>query len=218
MKALATTGHAVTTAQKPRHWHDGVEPLKFIRGTCTDKTWKSPKCQGHCVQENPSGGEWVMRCGQNATKYCCSAEDCCMRNDYIKIELDRPTVTATAGIFLSASTSLTIAPSSSEISPSSSFQTPTSSPSVFPTPISDPSKDRRSLGLRVGVGVGVAIGVLLVLGALALWKFFQNRRKRKDEPEEVIEHGPSGETSDQYRNAGGIIQELPSKQQRSELE
>ena len=37
---------------QPAHWHsgEGGNPLQFIRGTCTDKTWKSPNCQGHCVQ------------------------------------------------------------------------------------------------------------------------------------------------------------------------
>ncbi|KAG2421490.1 hypothetical protein HFD88_005465 [Aspergillus terreus] len=36
---------------QPMGWYDGSDgnPLQLIRGTCTDKTWKSGNCPGHCI-------------------------------------------------------------------------------------------------------------------------------------------------------------------------
>lgn len=36
---------------QPANWWNGVNgnPLQFIRGTCTDKTWAAPECGSHCI-------------------------------------------------------------------------------------------------------------------------------------------------------------------------
>ncbi|EFW21525.1 predicted protein [Coccidioides posadasii str. Silveira] len=192
---------------QPAHWHRGVggNTLKFIRGTCTDKTWKSPECQGHCVKENPGGGEYVMRCGETSSRYCCSAEDCCQRQESQKIDLGEPNTIATAGVFPSTSTTSattsTPSPSSAQDSTPSSPQggAPSASGDSDPEP-----KNGSSSALRIGVGVGVAAGAVAVLSALGLWWCIVKNRRRGRAVHAGHSYNAVSGTKPEYRGFGEL--------------
>ncbi|KAL4894191.1 hypothetical protein BDV59DRAFT_176010 [Aspergillus ambiguus] len=159
---------------QPMGWYDGSDgnPLQLIRSTCTDKTWKSGSCPGHCIAESPTGGEWVMRCGTGSHEYCCSDDSCCS-NGGKRYDLGNATMTAIAGH--QASTT-------SQSSPATATSTASTTTSTTPTATEPASSDSGSEGSTnsqaktIGIGVGVGVGGgLLALGCLAflLW-----RRKR----------------------------------------
>lgn len=164
---------------QPMGWYDGSDgnPLQLIRGTCTDKTWKSGNCPGHCIAESPTGGEWVMRCGSNSQEYCCSDDSCCS-NGGKRYDLGNATMTALAGRQVSSSTqsssSTTSALSTTTTNSETTAANPT--PTVSPPSETGPEDSTNSQAKTIGIGVGVGVGGgLLVLGLLAflLW-----RRKR----------------------------------------
>ncbi|GFF28741.1 hypothetical protein IFM51744_00637 [Aspergillus udagawae] len=183
-----TQGFLCTSNQlcQPAGWWDGSDgnPLQFIRGTCTDKTWAAPECQGHCVADNPSGGEWVMRCGNTTTNYCCSADDCCAKASYLKFTLDEPTITATAGIELT-STAKTMTESSSKSS--AAITTTSTGTSITSTPTTSAGSNSNDMhssssasttNVAIGVGVGVGVGVVIIGCLLALFVLRLRRKKR----------------------------------------
>ncbi|GIJ82327.1 hypothetical protein Asppvi_000834 [Aspergillus pseudoviridinutans] len=181
-----TQGFLCTSNQlcQPAGWWDGSNgnPLQFIRGTCTDKTWAAPECQGHCVADNPSGGEWVMRCGNTTGNYCCSADDCCTKASYLKFTLDEPTITATAGIE-PTSTATTTTESSIESSTAtrSTGTLITSTPTTSAGSNSNDTHSSRSgstTSVAIGVGVGVGAGVIIIGCLLALFVMRLRRKKR----------------------------------------
>ncbi|RLM01018.1 hypothetical protein CFD26_108538 [Aspergillus turcosus] len=201
-----TQGFLCTSNQlcQPAGWWDGSDgnPLQFIRGTCTDKTWAAPECQGNCVADNPSGGEWVMRCGNTTNNYCCSADDCCSKASYLKFTLDEPTITATAGIeptstattttesskgtsTATTSTGTSITSSTTSSITSSTKSSTTSSITPAPTTSaastsndSHSSKSGSSTTIAIGVGVGVGAGVVIVGCLLALFLVRLRRKQR----------------------------------------
>ncbi|GIK03613.1 hypothetical protein Aspvir_007686 [Aspergillus viridinutans] len=179
-----TQGFLCTSNQlcQPAGWWDGSDgnPLQFIRGTCTDKTWAAPECQGHCVADNPSGGEWVMRCGNTTNNYCCSADDCCTKASYLKFTLDEPTVTATAGIEPTSTATTT-----TESSRKTSTATTSKETSITSTPTTsaasnsnDPHSSRSGSTTSIAIGVGVGVGVAVVGCLLALFLVRLRRKKR----------------------------------------
>lgn len=135
----------------------------------------------HLHIENPRGGEWVMRCGDNSTRYCCSAEDCCTRDNFLKIDLGVPDIIATAGVFSTTTGTSTTAVSSLVTSGESPTESPTETPTAAPSVTEDPSpapSTGKSNGLAIGVGIGVGIGAIAILSAVAIWWFFRNRKKK----------------------------------------
>ncbi|GAQ07920.1 hypothetical protein ALT_5241 [Aspergillus lentulus] len=181
-----TQGFLCTSNQlcQPPGWWDGSDgnPLQFIRGTCTDKTWAAPECQGHCVADNPSGGEWVMRCGNTTSNYCCSADDCCTKASYLKFTLDEPTITATAGIE-PTSTATTTTESSRETSTAttSTWTSKTPTPTTSAASNSNDSRSSKSdstTSIAIGVGVGVGVGVVII-GCLLVLFVMRSRRKKR---------------------------------------
>lgn len=119
-----------------------------------------------------------MRCGDNSTRYCCSAEDCCIKEDFLKVDLGVPTITATAGIISSTLDTTTATSSSLTTSSESQVNTQTTVPSVLGDSSSGPSPSK-SNSLPIGVGIGIAVGVVTILGAVVLWWFFSTRKKRE---------------------------------------
>ncbi|EAW25365.1 uncharacterized protein NFIA_108590 [Aspergillus fischeri NRRL 181] len=180
-----TQGFLCTSNQlcQPAGWWDGSDgnPLQFIRGTCTDKTWAAPECQGHCVADNPSGGEWVMRCGNTTNNYCCSADDCCTKASYLKFTLDEPTIIATAGIE-PTSTATTMTQSSRETSTATTSTgtstTPTPTTSAASSSNNSHSSTSDSTSIAIGVGVGVGVGVVIIGCLIALFVVRSHRKKR----------------------------------------
>ncbi|EEQ91992.2 uncharacterized protein BDCG_07112 [Blastomyces dermatitidis ER-3] len=73
------------------------KPDVLIRGTCTDKTWASPGCPRNRVANNPSGGEYVMLCGEDSNEYCCSQVNCCDDPKASRFTLDEQSIVATTG-------------------------------------------------------------------------------------------------------------------------
>ncbi|MCJ1341458.1 hypothetical protein MMC09_006754 [Bachmanniomyces sp. S44760] len=148
---------------------ENVTGTQFIRGTCTDKTWKDTACGGFCTEENPKGGEWVMKCSEG--RYCCSDMSCCSKPGALIFSLAEPSVAATAGIYPTSTSS-----TSSSSSPTSKPTSSTHSSKATSSAASD-STASNNTDLKIGVGIGVAVGILLVaLIAVLLW---QRRRRRQ---------------------------------------
>ncbi|EAW10227.1 uncharacterized protein ACLA_046920 [Aspergillus clavatus NRRL 1] len=175
-------------------WGDGGNPLQLIRGTCTDKTWAAPECQGHFVAEGPTGGEWVMRCGNNSSNYCSSADDCCTRDSFLKFTLDDSTITATAGVVpftkVTASKASSTATTERDDDSFENFDivnifgifdifdiiySPFCNHDCGHTK-ADNAGSSPSTAIAVGIGVGVGVGVVLV-GCLLVVIFMRLRRK-----------------------------------------
>ncbi|OGM40817.1 hypothetical protein ABOM_010523 [Aspergillus bombycis] len=158
-------------------WWDGTDgnPLQFIRGTCTDKSWSSSLCPGRCVAESVSGGEWVMRCGNTTNNYCCSADDCCTNKSFSQFSLDEPTVTATAGVVPSTTVHATTTTSAPTTTSASTTSSPTQTASDDSSGGDSSNSKSKTIGIGVGVGVGGGVALLGLLGGF----LFMRRRKAK---------------------------------------
>ncbi|KAE8381874.1 hypothetical protein BDV26DRAFT_254789 [Aspergillus bertholletiae] len=166
---------------QPQGWWDGTDgnPLQFIRGTCTDKSWSSPLCPGRCVAESVSGGEWVMRCGNTTSNYCCSADDCCSNKSFSQLSLDEPTVTATAGVVPSTTVHAATTTSASTTSSGSTTRSPTQTASSSSSAGGVSSSHSKTIGIGVGVGVGCGV---VMLGLLGGFLFMRRRKVRQAVP------------------------------------
>lgn len=138
-----------------------------------------------------------MRCGANADKWCCSADNCCSNSSIEEFALGIPTVTATAGVYGTSTATPVVLPTTTSNSNSSMNSTGNSTatattttrsgyitnPSSVPTtsntsPSTSDSTKATAIGIGVGVGVGVA-ALAGVIGAIVLCL-----RKKKHAPQE----------------------------------
>lgn len=132
--------------------------------------------------ENPSGGEWVMRCSDES--WCCASETCCSDKGSTKLNIGNATVTATAGVresttsptSTSSTGSTSSTASSGSSSGSSSTGTLTTSP-VSSTSSVQPPEATSSNNNALAIGLGVGLGLGAVAAALGLWMLCRRRRK-----------------------------------------
>ncbi|KAJ5336933.1 uncharacterized protein N7506_004955 [Penicillium brevicompactum] len=200
----------------PAGWWDGStgNELQFIRGTCTDKTWSSPECPENCVAESVDGGEWVMRCGKNSSKYCCSADDCCSKASSNLFSMADPEITATAGVapvVTSVNGTTTTIPSTTSVPTASttSATTTTGEKATQPTATSPPTETKSTNGdtglshsqtVAIGAGAGAGAGVLglgCLLGCLC-WR--RRRRRRKEEAFNTFGQAGSSQGGSEWDN------------------
>ncbi|GAB1317266.1 hypothetical protein MFIFM68171_07476 [Madurella fahalii] len=167
----------------------------YVRGSCTDKDWRSSKCPSFCV--NPAnndkldGGIGIRKCPSrdDDTYYCDNGafHDCDTLENVLSFQ-GTPTALTTIGIVPTSSSSLS---SSSSSSTSLSTSTTTSSTEssensqAVQTSATDSAEGATSSdtlpssspsnGLTIGLAVGIPIGVLGL--AAAAFMFFWSRRK-----------------------------------------
>lgn len=138
------------------------------------------------VVENPSGGEYVMRCANSTSKsldsWCCADDKCCTNNAAPKLSVGDADVTATAGA--KEKTTSTSKASSTSTSSSSSTTTTTSTAAVT-TSASASEKDESDKDdnpatinvLAVGLGVGLGAAVIAVASSVGIWMWCRKRRR-----------------------------------------
>ncbi|GAD92401.1 hypothetical protein NFIA_108590 [Paecilomyces variotii No. 5] len=192
---------------QPAGWWNGENgnPLQFIRGTCTDKTWAAPECGSHCIIESVTGGEWVMECGTKVDKWCCSADNCCSNSSYEQFALGLPSITATAGVYgtstatpISLPTTMTNSSMNAtatangtrpEVTAKATSSGYITNPSSIPSAGSSSSSSSSSGSSKttaVGIGVGVGVGSAAVAGIVGAIIFCLRRKKQQQVIQEEI--------------------------------
>ncbi|KAB5547142.1 hypothetical protein GE09DRAFT_1130082 [Coniochaeta sp. 2T2.1] len=177
---------------------------KFVRGSCTDKTWRSGNCPNFCVNEahgdTLDGGIGMAKCPGNKDMYYCmdGFPFDCVKGDNVLSFSGTPTALTTIGFVPSTSLTSTPTPStspaSSSASPSStststspsstpsrsSTSTASSSSSASSSPASSPTAEparQSSAPLSTGLIAGVAAGVTVgVIGLSAAALMLYRRR------------------------------------------
>ncbi|KAH6856258.1 hypothetical protein B0I37DRAFT_442955 [Chaetomium sp. MPI-CAGE-AT-0009] len=169
---------------------------EFVRGACTDKTWRSSSCPLFCIEEGVDfldGGNGVAKCENTADDlYFCinsrSAEEAsCEENRKLLYFAGTPSAITTIGISPSPTTSSTTTASSSTTSEPDSSTSQGSSTSTSPrqsetasgSETQAPNDDESSSGsTNLGAIIGGAVGgaVVLVLIALGAWFLVRKRR------------------------------------------
>ncbi|KXX78531.1 hypothetical protein MMYC01_204954 [Madurella mycetomatis] len=187
---------------------------QYVRGSCTDKDWRSSKCPSFCV--NPAnndkldGGIGIRKCSgrDDDTYYCDNGADfdCDTLENVLSFQ-GTPTALTTIGIVPTSSSSPS-SPSTAPTTASSSTATTTSSTELSEasnaaqssatdgaesaTSSDTPPSDSPSNGLIIGLAVGIPIGVLGL--AAAAFMFFWSRRKlRGSGQSSVLQHPPLDE-------------------------
>ncbi|KAK4233538.1 hypothetical protein C8A03DRAFT_38742 [Achaetomium macrosporum] len=164
----------------------------YVRGSCTDKDWRSSKCPSFCVDPEKGhkldGGIGIKKCPNrdDDTYYCDDGQpfDCDTLENILSFQ-GTPTVMTTIGVARSTQSSTTTTPTSSTLSsPTTPLTTQNSNPTESAVPAESstsgapqPSGSQQSNGLTIGLAVAVPIGVLGL--AAAGLTFFWSRRKLK---------------------------------------
>ncbi|OJD10135.1 hypothetical protein AJ78_08727 [Emergomyces pasteurianus Ep9510] len=138
------------------------ETVGYIRGSCTDKSWRAGECPGFCIRggkpwNDTLGGIQPMRKCENTKEdiyYCVNANveavDCAVKNDAIISFVGQPTTVTVIG----------------------ATQTNSRGPTATSTPVEALDAGKTA---AIGAGIGVPIGVVL----LAVVSFFAVRRRRR---------------------------------------
>ncbi|TFB00012.1 hypothetical protein CCMA1212_008256 [Trichoderma ghanense] len=197
---------------------------EFVRGSCTDKTYRSSSCPSFCGtpdQDNVSGGEGMAKCTDTKQDlyWCINAanialqetEDPCGDQDAVVFFPGTPTVITTINVApkqtgtSTTSTPTTMATSTSSSSASSrntgSSDTASSTSAPTPTSTSPATEQKKSSNAGViGGAVGGSIGGLAAIGLLAF--LFLRRRRRGSSNAAIhemdytpVEHKPSPSVS-----------------------
>jgi len=157
------------------------ETVGYIRGSCTDKSWRSSYCPNFCVRGGPPWNDSLskiqpMRKCENTNEdiyYCVDnntkAVDCAKQSAVVSFAGQPTTVTVIGATQTSQASSTAIAPGQNG-SGSGSYN-----------------------ATAIGVGVGVSVGVIL----LALVAFFFWRRRRQHN--RALEALPPYLLGDKYR-------------------
>ncbi|CAI6091816.1 unnamed protein product [Clonostachys chloroleuca] len=156
---------------------------EFVRGGCTDKTWRSSSCPSFCVDtnvDNLAGGMGIAKC-PNTSKdmYWCINKNQgsvnCTEQQNVLFFPGTPTVITTIGVSPSTTSQVT-----STISTSSTKLDSTAT-STSATTTSEPrtggNSDDNDKGPIIGGAVGGAFAVLLI-GSLAIWLIWRHRKRR----------------------------------------
>ncbi|KAK1759938.1 hypothetical protein QBC47DRAFT_117571 [Echria macrotheca] len=164
---------------------------QFVRGSCTDKSWRSSNCPNVCVdpnRDNIGGGNGVAACPRSdALFYCISTglgvENCTTGFNLIDF-FGEPSVLTTIGIApsttsLVSSSRATTSFSATGLSTDASNSRSPAAGNTQAAPATSPaSPSPGGNGTTIGVAVGVSIGGLgLIIAAVAAWFLIRKRRK-----------------------------------------
>ncbi|PTB63350.1 hypothetical protein BBK36DRAFT_22627 [Trichoderma citrinoviride] len=142
---------------------------EFVRGSCTDKTFRSSSCPSFCGtpdQDNVSGGEGMAKCTNTDQDlyWCINAANLALQQN------EDPCTDENAVVFFPASTSPKGTGANTGTGTGTSTTTPTS-----PAETSSTEQKSSSNGGVIGGAVGGSLGGLAIIGGLA---FFFLRRRR----------------------------------------
>ncbi|OAX80332.1 hypothetical protein ACJ72_05339 [Emergomyces africanus] len=138
------------------------ETVGYIRGSCTDRSWRAGECPGFCIRggkpwNDTLGGIQPMRKCENTKEdlyYCVNANvgavDCAVKNNAIVSFVGQPTTVTVIGV----------------------TQTHSPVPTSTSTPVEGLDTGKAA---AIGAGVGVPIGLVLI----AVIAFFSVRRRRR---------------------------------------
>ncbi|KAF6836623.1 hypothetical protein CMUS01_05327 [Colletotrichum musicola] len=152
----------------------------FVRGSCTDKTWRSSKCPLFCIDQNNGGGAGVMQC-QNTLEdlfYCAGLDPSqvdCSANKGVLFFQQSATAYTTIGIEATSTAATTTAEGATGPTTSRTSSSATSTEDL-PNPL--PS-DQTSNSATIGIAVGVTLGVIL-LGTLGVFAYFLIRKWKRE--------------------------------------
>ncbi|ELR02184.1 hypothetical protein VC83_07817 [Pseudogymnoascus destructans] len=157
-------------ARKDAH-PKGTFITDFYRDSCSDPSFKDPKCLSQCFNESHQG---ITKCGQN--RYCCYGLPGCNCNDARQVvTIVDGSVIATIDLGVSTSIAHTSSSTSTSKDPTATTTAPESS-----TPANtSQSQGSKSSAVPIGVGVGVGGAALIAVAAAA---FFLRRRRRQKSP------------------------------------
>ncbi|CAG9982936.1 unnamed protein product [Clonostachys byssicola] len=173
----------------------GAELLKpgateFVRGGCTDKTWRSSSCPSFCVDtnvDNLTGGMGIAKC-PNTSKdmYWCINKNQgsvnCTAQQNVLFFPGTPTAITTIGVSPSTTSQVTstIVTSSTKLdstATSTSATTATSEATTTSEPRTGGNSNDNDKGPIIGGAVGGAFAILLI-GSLVIWLVWRHRRRR----------------------------------------
>ncbi|QKX53207.1 uncharacterized protein TRUGW13939_00283 [Talaromyces rugulosus] len=152
------------------------DTVAYVRGSCTDKTWRSGNCPNFCVHDTAPWNDSLNKpqhlgkCENTSEDlyYCeddnVQAVDCAKHSAVVSF-VGQPTTVTVIGVTQTAATTAATAPATG----SSGSDT------------SGGSSNSTAVGAGVGVGVGCA---LLISGAVFFfWRRRRNRRSKAQQPQ-----------------------------------
>ncbi|RFU76343.1 hypothetical protein TARUN_5896 [Trichoderma arundinaceum] len=170
---------------------------EFVRGSCTDKSWRSSGCQTFCVNPDEdflAGGEGMAKCSNTSQDiYWCinspnvelqKTQDPCDDQNAIVFFPGTPHAITTIGVTpsttsqapTSTSSSTTLATTTTSSSTTSTGTSTTTSSSSAATETAPPSSSKSSNGGVIGGAVGGSLGGVAIVAVLAF--LFLRRRRR----------------------------------------
>ncbi|KAL7942764.1 hypothetical protein V8C42DRAFT_330312 [Trichoderma barbatum] len=186
---------------------------EFVRGSCTDKTFRSSSCPSFCGApgvDNVSGGEGMAKCKNTKQDlYWCinqvnidlqQTQDPCENANAVVFFPGTPTALTTIGVPQKSTTSTTTStPTTMSTTTSSSSRntntaattgtsTPTSTSSP-PAETTETSNGSKSNGGVIGGAVGGSLGGAAVIGILA-FLFVRRRRGNRDSGIHEMDYTP----------------------------
>ncbi|OJD14218.1 hypothetical protein ACJ73_09105 [Blastomyces percursus] len=176
------------------------ETVGYIRGSCTDKSWRAGQCPAFCIRggkpwNDTLGGVQPMRKCENTDEdlyYCVDdnvgAVDCDAKNDAVVSFVGQPTTVTVIGA------------------------TQTNSPTPTATSTPDGGGLDAAKTAAIGAGVGVPIGVVLI-ALIAIFAFWR-RRKRSRKAKEATSHEQQSET---YKKQGPYMEAELIEAPRNEI-
>ncbi|KAH9990376.1 hypothetical protein F4779DRAFT_610077 [Xylariaceae sp. FL0662B] len=207
------------------------EASMYVRGSCTDKAWRSSSCPLFCINPKaPSndliaGGMGIEKCSNTTDDmyYCIDGNmdnvDCDKKLNVLSFK-GAPTTVTTIGVAPSTTPSITsttpltssFIESQPKVSTTLAWSTQGSSTQSVSTPSSQPTQppaQASGSSSTVAIAVGVSVGVLVVVIIILAILFF--RRKRKAQSSQNT-HPLSYQESDQRNQAQWVTHDGPYKQ------
>ncbi|KAK5996160.1 hypothetical protein PT974_04588 [Cladobotryum mycophilum] len=169
---------------------------KFVRGSCTDKNWRSSNCPLFCMDpkaDNVGGGEGIFKC-PNTTKdlyYCINGYNLntlngtnCQTGTNVLFFPGTPSAITTIGV---AQETTSTQPSSTSSAPTTTSAATTTSSSTQGTTINTAPADPKTTGelpaptsnngAVIGGAVGGSIGGIALVGLLG-WLFWRRKKSQ----------------------------------------
>ncbi|KAH7305937.1 hypothetical protein B0I35DRAFT_443545 [Stachybotrys elegans] len=179
---------------------------EYVRGSCTDESWRSGSCPSFCVNPNYdflAGGNGIGRCENDSLLFYCinSQETDCQRERNVLVFHDEPLAITTIGV--RATTSITpvtlesptvesLVPVTSTTSMTSTRTTSTSTGRPEPVPGSEDEEGSTSNALPIGLGVGLGVGSAAFVAVAAFyWKRHRAKDRGHNQPT-AVEHNQEG--------------------------
>ncbi|KAF7121625.1 hypothetical protein CNMCM5793_009096 [Aspergillus hiratsukae] len=208
----------------------------YVRGSCTDPTWRSSACPLFCINPDPpnsdnlAGGQEIVKCPNTALDmyYCidynmenvnCSAQHNVLIFQGTPTALTTIGVTATTEITSSTSTISSATANSSSVVTTTGYSTTTGNPSPTASKVAaetttPAAAEPKPAQNHTGVIAGATVGGFVALAAIAgLVYFFRRRGKRQRGQRLGLTPSSQLSSGDVYMTDMSVTrQSIPSKQ------